>query len=87
MIIPLHPDTIERAEFVRHAINNIPGGHVFTERDFNHTVFLVGLIKYELQILPDLTGIEYKPYYLRKSPNLITGQDQEKIENRYIFGA
>ena len=36
---------------------------LFSESQFRHYIFMLGLLDYEYRILPKITGKLYKPYY------------------------
>jgi hypothetical protein len=46
-------------------------GLLFTESDFRHHLFMLGLMEYEFRILPEITGEPYKPYYSIQEENVI----------------
>jgi len=60
-ILSLHPDIAERVETARQ-INNSKPGLAFTEKDFLHHIFMLGLLDYEYRIQPKITGKPYKAY-------------------------
>jgi hypothetical protein len=78
MIISLHPEIAERAETVRLAMNNCKSitpnfpNHNFTKDEFNHYLFMLGLLQCEFEILPRLTGKSYKPYYSIQEEDVIS---------------
>jgi len=43
--------------------NEKEGKYIFSEREFRHYLFNLGLMDYEYRILPKITGEPYKPYY------------------------
>ena len=60
-ILSLHPDIAERVETARQ-INNSKPGLAFTEKDFLHHIFILGLLDYEYRIQPKITGKSYKVF-------------------------
>jgi len=39
------------------------GKHIFSESEFRHYIFMLGLMRFEDKVLPELTGKPYEPYY------------------------
>ena len=61
-IISLHPDIAERVETARQVFNDRETIYKYTEKDFLHYIFMLGLLDYEMRIQPAFTGKPYKPY-------------------------
>ena len=60
-VLSLHPDIAERVETARQ-INNSNPGLTFTEKDFLHHIFMMGLLEWEFRIQPKIKGKPYKAY-------------------------
>jgi hypothetical protein len=65
--------TDRRIEFDRLLCNSRKkeGDRIFTEGDFQHYIFMLGLMDYESRILPKQTGKPYKPYYFIQGEEVI----------------
>jgi len=61
----------KRIEFHRRLANNT-GPFIYTEADFRHYLFTLGLLDYEFRILPKRTGKPYKPYYSLQGEILVS---------------
>ena len=55
-------DQDKRIEYNRR-LHNKTSGLIFSEADFRHYLFMLGLLEYESEILPKKTGKPYKLYY------------------------
>jgi hypothetical protein len=70
----------KRIEYSRNKGNAHKGpegvkGYVFTESEFCHYLFILGLLQYESEILPKQTGEPYKPYYFIKGDEVYCRSD------------
>jgi len=66
-------ETDRRIEFDRLLCNSRKkeGGLIYTEGDFRHYIFRLGLLDYESRILPKQTGKPYKPYCFIRGENVL----------------
>ena len=66
-------------EYYRHLANST-SPFIYTEDDFRHYLFVLGLQDLSFRILPKRTGKPYKPYYSFKGKKLM-GLDGEILKD------
>jgi len=77
--IAFDKDQDRQIEFYRRLCNKT-GSFIFTEDDFRHYLFVLGLQDFEFRILPKRTGEPYRPYYSFKGEKLM-GLDGEILKD------
>jgi len=71
---------IEFNRLMKNAHAEKTGASSFSESDFRHYLFMLGLLQFEYSILPELTGKPHKPYYSLQGEKLV-GSDREIIKD------